>query len=205
MNAKRNRLLNHYFMKYVPLKREDISHVYSYVTSLIDKLLELCHQFDRDIGDKAIYGGSYWQGLKVDLPDEYDVCVPFNSNAISISKTQNYENKPFYSVRLRNKYNNDILWNDKVLKEASENYEVIDTFTGNLLNKMTHISVPATNDIVVSGEAINVLPFLVRQRLKTAIVDALNCLSRYQGHQIGKNYGTSNISNIIYILLFYCY
>ena len=77
-----NRLLNQYFAKYVQLRKLDIDRVFPKVTEFIELLLQECHRLDDDICVTVIHVGSYWQGLKVDKPDEYDINVQFNSKKI---------------------------------------------------------------------------------------------------------------------------
>ena len=141
-----NNLLKSYFEQFVQLRQRDINRIYPAVKEFIETLLEECNRLDDDISKAPIYVGSYWQGLKVGKPNEYDVCVQFDTDIFARNRYTQQE------YRLRHKTTREILWEDKVLKEDNDKYELVKT----------------------PGK--RVFPFLVRQHLKKVMCLALETM-----------------------------
>ena len=141
-----NNLLKSYFEQFVQLRQRDINRVYPEVKEFIESLLEECNRLDDNISKAPIHVGSYWQGLKVGKPNEYDVCVQVDTDifAEDLYAQQEY--------RLRHKTTGDILWADKVLKEDGDKYELVK----------------------IPGKTV--LPFLLRQHLKSIMCHALQTM-----------------------------
>ena len=112
-------LLKSYFKNFVQLRQRDIDCIYPKVKDLIESLLEECNRNDDSISKTPIFVRSYWQGLKVDKPDEYDVCVQLNTGGLNLGCQLEK-----LAYRLRLKETGQILWKDKVLNEDGDKYEL---------------------------------------------------------------------------------
>ena len=141
-----NNLLKSYFENFVQLRQRDIDRIYPEVKKFIESLLEECNRLNGIISKSPIFVGSYWQGLKVGKPNEYDVCVQFDTDILAETRYLQQE------YRLRHKKTGEILWEDRVLKEDGDNYELV--------------NIPGRN----------VFPFRMRQCLKKVLYRALQTL-----------------------------
>ena len=70
--------LNHFYTNEVQLRRAEIKKAVDITLPIIDEILKDINQRDPRFSRQRECVGSYWQGLKVERADEFDVSVPLN-------------------------------------------------------------------------------------------------------------------------------
>ena len=70
--------LNHYFKNEVRLRKENIQKSLKITIRIVNRILEYINELDPRFSHERVGVGSYWQGLKVEKPDEFDISVPLN-------------------------------------------------------------------------------------------------------------------------------
>ena len=117
-------LLKKYFADLIALTDEGIKLFELLVKSKVVEILSYCHEEDKRIPQKPIYVGSFPAGLKVGMPNEFDVDVQMD-----IGKLIGPFRKPYNIVnyRLRHCLTREIKWEDNPIMENLEKYEIIET------------------------------------------------------------------------------
>ena len=71
-----NAVLNKYYTENVQMSREDTKKSVSIVMPIVNDILEKIHAKDKRFSAQPSCSGSYYQGLKVDRADEFDINMP---------------------------------------------------------------------------------------------------------------------------------
>lgn len=171
--ALTNSELNYYFANEVQLKRDEINRAKATVFPIVEKIIKHVHMNDARFGGKPSGVGSAFQGLKTKQPDEYD----FNILLEGLGSFFWVPSRPRYYNFDRDidVFNMDTMPDLKLqttsvpIPEAPKGY----TFVG-ISGKETCMPVwKNSNDLDFSKD---VIPFLVKKRLKELIQDALRSL-----------------------------
>jgi hypothetical protein len=170
MSGYENSLLNLYFRENAQLRQAEITRIRGKVTDIIKRLAVLCHEADPRFSDEADFVGSFWQGLKVGEPDEFDVNIPFDLGPLLVTN-QTPIHTSFWVTRSDSGY-------DRICFDA---YRVMDVpmYANRLpdapVNKVYAISQSPYAVRGVSHDGV-VVPALVRQHFRTILMQALSDL-----------------------------
>jgi hypothetical protein len=176
MSGCENSLLNQYFKKNAQLRQVDIHHIRGKVIDIIKSLAVLCHEADPRFSDEAEFVGSFWQGLKVGGPNEFDVNFPFDLGSLLVIN-QTPTHTCFCVTHSESDFNG--------IQQSFDAYRVMDIPVSTYrlpdapVNKVYAISQNLDAVRGVSHDGV-VVPALVWQHFRTILMQALSDL-HFQG------------------------
>ena len=182
-------LLKKYFADLIVLTDEDIKFFEPLVKSKVEEILLYCNKKDNRIPQKPIYVGSFPAGLKVGMPNEFDVDVQ-----IDIGKLIGPFRVPYNKVNYRLCYcpTKEIIWEDNPIMENLKEYKIIETIKplrnaalgyGNISIRLQNDSSNA-DDITFQGL---VVPWMVKSffyNVLKGVLDEHKFASKYDAYDI---------------------
>ena len=174
-NNNTDALLKKYYENLVKLRFIDKERYVHLVHAKIEEILQHCHEIDGTLPSKPRYVGSYPQGLKVGMPNEFDVDIQMDIGTLT-----GPFRKPMQAVnfRLCHSPSGNILWTDQPIKENLEQYKIINTaqalptaalgYGSVALQDYFHVT--NASDMVSQGLLV---PFLVKLRFHQVLQQVL--------------------------------
>lgn len=137
----------------------------------VTSILQYVHEQDPRFSDEPLEQGSYWQGLKVDRPDEFDLAVPLcevDELQWCASKLRYYDfNRDTKDKLTTIPEDLEVVYMDVPLPEPSEGFYCITL-------ESPESDIWANSDDMFFDD--DLIPFLVRKRFKKLLIEAVRKL-----------------------------
>ncbi|XP_064608085.1 protein mab-21-like 3 [Liolophura sinensis] len=177
-----NRLLNVYFEKAVKIRSDENDQVIQVVHETVDNILKAVNKADPRFArpNEAKYVGSYYQGLKVKRPDEFDITVPMTQipNPVWTSHRRRY-----YGFNRTVPESQTTVPNDLTVVRKDFPLPLPPPGQMFLSLRNDHRTSRQHKDLMFDDDLI---PFLVRRMFKRLVTDAIKDLGLVEKVRISK-------------------